>query len=162
MPSQDPNRPQPESRPQDSSKAKSPESAPLYLPALVDKQSMLVALNLVVRALGERRIKCSVAGTLLSAIKLADRLVTEIQDAGLSVYPAHQPGNHAPNPSGTAKPTPAPSSYITGAAALAAAGNYAKTANGHPLPDRFIEEVMAQAHAFRSNTPKPDPRFTRS
>ena len=34
-------------------------------------ESMLVALNLVVRALGERRIKCSVAGTLLSAIKLA-------------------------------------------------------------------------------------------
>src|SRR3954467_10426091 len=117
MPNQEPH-------PQTAAKAKSTEAEPLYLPPLVDKQSMLVALNLVVRALGERRIKCSVAGTLLSAIKFADRLVTEIQDAGLSVYPTRQPGNHVPNP----------------AVALAAAGNHANAANANPLPDRFLQE----------------------
>jgi len=120
---------------------------------------MLVALNLVFRALGERRIKRSVADTLLSAIKFANRLVTEIQDAGLSVYPTRQPGNHFPNPAGTTKPTPVSNSYITGAVALAASGNHPKT--GNPLPDRFVEELMAQAHGFRPNAPKTDPRFTR-
>ena len=122
---------------------------------------MLVALNLVVRALGERRIKCSVAGILLSAIRFADRLVTEIQNAGLSVYPTRQPGNHVARPTSPTNPTPASSSYITGAVALAASGNHPRTAGGNPLPDGFMEEVLAQAHAFKSNAPKPDPRFTR-
>ena len=159
MPSQDPNRPQPEPRSQSNAKAKSDESEPLYLPPLLDKRSMLGALNMVVQALGERRIKRSVAETLLSAIKFADRLVTEIQDAGLSVYPTRQPGNHVANPTGPTKQTPVSDRYITGAVALAASGNHPKT--GNPLPDRFIEELLAQAHGFQSKVPKLDPRFTR-
>jgi hypothetical protein len=161
MPSQDPNRPQPEPRQQNNAKAKSSESEPLYLPPLIDKPSMLVALNLVVRALGERRIRRSVADTLLSAIKFADRLVTEIQDAGLSAYPAHQPVNHVPNPTGPTRQTPVSNSYITGAVALAASGNHSKAPGAYPLPDRFVEEMMAQAHGFQSKAPRLDPRFTR-
>ena len=157
----DPTRPQQEARPQNNAKSKSAEPDPLYLPPLVDKQSMLVALNLVVRALGERRIKCSVASTLLSAIRFADRLVTEIQNAGLSVYPTRQPANPVARPTSPTNPTPASSSYITGKVALAASGNHPNAPGANPLPKGFMEEVLAQAYAFPSKAPKPDPRFTR-
>jgi len=72
-------------RPLKESKAKSGEMEPLSLPPLVDKPSVLAALNEVVQALAEGRIKRSVADTLLSAIKLANRLITEIAQAGPSV-----------------------------------------------------------------------------
>jgi len=63
---------------------------PLDLPPLLDRPSMLVALNQVAQALAANRIKRSVAVTLLAYIKLASRLVTEIGEAGSPGLPAHQ------------------------------------------------------------------------
>ena len=151
---------------QKEAKDRSHDSEPLFLPSLLDKPSMLSAVNLVVHALAEGRIKRSVADTLLTAIKFANRLLNDIEEAGLSLYPAQnypaqnypaQPGARPTGP--TKQKTPVSNSYITGAVALAASGNHPKTDN--PLPDRFLEEMMAQAHAFPSNAPKLDPRFTR-
>jgi hypothetical protein len=44
---------------------------------------------------------------------------------------------------------------------LTAAGNRSKAVGAYRLPDRFLEEMMAQARGFQSSAPKPDPRFTR-
>jgi hypothetical protein len=76
-----------------------------------------------------------------------------------NVAPTQHPYHTVANPTGPTKQTPASSSYITGAVALAASGNHPKT--GNPLPDRFVEEMMARAYAFRSSAPRLDPRFTR-
>ena len=70
--------------------AEARDTEPLDLPPLLDRPSMLVALNQVAQALAANRIKRSVAGTLLSCIKLASRLVTEIGEAGATGLPAHQ------------------------------------------------------------------------
>ena len=64
------------------------ESEPLTLPLIMDKPSALAALNVVLQALGECRIKRSVGETLLSGIKFAGRLLTEIEEAGQTVRPA--------------------------------------------------------------------------
>jgi hypothetical protein len=82
------------SRPHKETKEKSSETEPLILPPLLDKPSVLLALNEVLLALGEGRIKRSVADTLLSIIKLANRLLTEITEAGLPVYSVHQRAAH--------------------------------------------------------------------
>ena len=73
-------------RPPKPAREEPPESEPLLLPPLFDKPSILAALNEVVQALAGGRIKHSVADTLLYAIKLAARLVTELDEAGLSIH----------------------------------------------------------------------------
>jgi hypothetical protein len=88
-------------RPHKEPKAKSSETEPLILPPLLDKPSILVALNEVMLALAEGRIKRSVADSLVSIIKLANRLLTEIAEAGLEVYPIQQPAGQ-----NTYQPTP--------------------------------------------------------
>jgi len=149
-----------EARMQKEARDKSRDSEPLFLPPLLDKPSMLSAVNLVVHALAEGRIKSSAAETLICAIKFANRLLNDIQEAGLSLYPAQNyPTQTGARPTGPTKQAQSSNSYITGAVALAASGNHSMTDN--PLPERFLEEMMAQAHAFPSNSPKPDPRFTR-
>jgi len=77
-------------RPPRQARERSRDLEPLVLPPLLDKPSMLLALNEVFQALGEGRIKRSVAETLLSAIKLALRLVTEIEAAGFGAFPADE------------------------------------------------------------------------
>ena len=57
------------------------ESEPLALPPLLDKCAILVAVNEVIQAASQRRIKCSEARTLLMALKFASRLMTEIDQA---------------------------------------------------------------------------------
>jgi hypothetical protein len=136
-------------RPQQEIKDKSRESEPLFLPPLFDKPSMLAAVNQVVQALAEGRIKRSVADTLLSAIKFANRLLTEIADAGLSVYPTQQPA--------VGRQTGVSSNYITGAVALAASGDHGKAADAYQPSDRLVEEMMAQAQELLAKAPKPDP-----
>ena len=51
---------------------------------LLDKCAILVAVSEVLYAASERRIKCSEARTLLSGLKFASRLMTEIETTGLS------------------------------------------------------------------------------
>ena len=55
------------------------ESEPISLPPLEGKGNILVAINEVIDALAERRIKCAEARILLIGLKFADRLVTELE-----------------------------------------------------------------------------------
>lgn len=71
---------------------------PIVLPSLTDKFSVLVALDEVIHALAEGRIKRSVADTLLSAIKLVSRLVNELAEEGLLATEASQPARSAQMP----------------------------------------------------------------
>jgi len=125
-------------RPLKESKTKSGEMEPLSLPPLVDKPSVLAALNEVVQALAEGRIKRSVADTLLSAIKLANRLITEIAQAGPSVLSTTHfhptavalaaPGNHSKAPFNPALRYPA------------------SQPDNDPSTARLVKELLAQSH----------------
>jgi len=137
-----------------SAKEKSPEMEPLALPPLLDKPSILAAVNIIVHALAEGRIKRSMAETLLSAIKLANRLITELAEAGLSDLLTD---NHF---------QPAP-------IALAASGNphhhpkgtsaFNPSVHSHPAPSfdegpstaRLVRELLAQSHEMQ-RTQKPN------
>jgi hypothetical protein len=128
-------------RPLKPAEEKSSDSEPLSLPPLLDKVSILTAVDHVVRALAEGCIKRSVAATLLSGIKLANRLVTEIAEAGENILPA----------SNYAQPKPL---------ALAASGDGPKPkapfnpalryppsqSSGDPSTDRLVREILAQSH----------------
>lgn len=71
------------------------DNEPLILPALEDKYSVLVALDKIIHALAEGRIKRSVAETLLSGIKLVSRLVNELTEEGLLAPEMPQPARSA-------------------------------------------------------------------
>ena len=150
---------------------------PLILPAMVDKPSALAALNTVIQALGEGRIKRSVADTLLAAIKLANRLLTEISEAGLTVTPAAagsaqrdiyvptlldvdefsdilQHGTYdelrdliVAKQTGTAKQTGRPSHDERGALALAASGDRKKDDSRPVLPSFAYQSDVDPATA---------------
>jgi hypothetical protein len=80
------------------------ESEPLFLPPLIDKCAVLVAVSEVIHAASERRIKCSEARTLLIALKFVSRLMTEIDETGLSSsselesQPCAEPNQREPSP----------------------------------------------------------------
>jgi hypothetical protein len=173
-------------RPHNEPKEKSSETEPLILPPLLDKPSILVALNEVMMALAEGRIKRSVADTLLSIIKLGNRLLTEITEAGLEVYPAWQPAaqniddpthpNHDEfldimenGAAGQVRDHIVASQTgraNNGAVALAASGDRrrkADTSTSAQQPtDRYVEELMAKSHELIAKSPKPDARFIRA
>jgi len=130
-----------------SAQEKSPEMEPLALPPLLDKPSILAAVNIVVHALAEGRIKRSMAETLLSAIKLANRLITELAEAGISDLPTNDYFQPAP-------------------IALAASGNphhpngasaFNPAVHSHPAPSfeedpstaRLVRELLAQSHEMQ-------------
>ena len=143
----------PPSRPQKQPKPDTPESEPLFLPTLVDRPSALTALNQVIQALSEGRIKLSLGSTLLHGIKIAARLINEMEERGI-VMPAApviaRPQSIAPRPS-------APS-----LSRLAASGAATQAFNPmrHPHPsfsddpstDRLVRELLAQSHEM-SRTP---------
>ena len=134
---------------------KDPEAEPLILPQLVDKTSVLAALNLVLHALSEGRIKRSVAHSLLSGIRFAYRLLTEIAEAGLSVHPARQ-----------AAARPAAQSVSRLAASRDSQLDPQKRAeifrSSCESSDKFVEQMMEQAHQLLARSPRPDPVFMRA
>ena len=138
---------------------KDPEAEPLILPQLVDKTSVLAALNLVLHALSEGRIKRSVAHTLLSAIRFGYRLLTEIAEEGLSVHPTRQ-----------AAARPAAQSVARLAASrdpkLDSQLDPQKRAeifrSCYESSDKFVEQMMEQAHQLLARSPRPDPVFMRA
>src|SRR5690348_14978527 len=69
-------------------KEASAEMEPLHLPLIIDRSSALTAVNIVLQAMGERRIKRPLAGTFLSGIKLASRVLTEMAEAHETLSPA--------------------------------------------------------------------------
>ena len=115
------------------------ENEALSLPPLVDKPSVLAALNEVVQALAERRIKRSVAETLLSAIKLANRLITEIAEAGLTVIPAAD--YQQPKPVALAASGDRPKAPFNPALRYPASHS-----DEDPSTARLVKELLAQSH----------------
>ncbi|HXS76371.1 MAG TPA: hypothetical protein VN753_09350 [Terracidiphilus sp.] len=69
---------------------------PLVLPPLTDKYSVLLALDEIIHALAEGRIKRSVAETLLSGMKLVSRLVNELTEEGLLDPEVPEPTGQGP------------------------------------------------------------------
>ena len=136
-----------------SAKEKSPEMEPLALPPLLDKPSILAAVNIVVHALAEGRIKRSMAETLLSAIKLANRLITELAEAGISDLPTNDYFQPAP----IALAASANPHHPNGASALN------PSVHSHPAPSfdedpstaRLVRELLAQSHEMQ-RTQKPN------
>lgn len=63
------------------------ESEPFVLPELEDSRSLLRAVNEVLHAMSERRIKRSEGGTLLFGLQLASKFMHEIETQGLSPLP---------------------------------------------------------------------------
>ncbi|MBS1802064.1 MAG: hypothetical protein JST28_01795 [Acidobacteria bacterium] len=143
--------------------AQETETEPIHLPLIVDRPSALAALNTVMQALGEGCIKRSAADTLLSAIKLAVRLIAEMAEAGETLSPA----TFALRP----QPMPSPNHYQPAqtedklAIAMAAAGEGRKPnpfSTAHPSSSfetdpataRMIKEILAQSRDFpRSQQP---------
>ena len=120
---------------------KSEEHEPLTLPPLNDKQCLLAALNEVLHALAEGRIKRSAADTLLSGIKFAHRLMNEIAQAGESLPALAR--NTRPQTIALAASTDHTKSDLF---------NPAPQYTGHTLHDpdpataRMVKEVLAQSH----------------
>ena len=149
-------------RPRMEAEEESRENEPLMLPPLVDKPSMLAALNQVVQALAAGRIKRSVATTLLSGIKLANRLLTEIAEAGEAASPisSHLQFANAEPAARSQTSSRTGSSPAQTVVRLAASDNPQKPAAIFNS-DRFVEEMMAQAHDLLAGQPRPDPKFLR-
>ena len=138
-------------------KEASAEMEPLNLPPVVDRPAALAAINIVLQALGEGRIKRSVADTLLSAIKLAVRLISEIAESGETISPATFALRSQPMPgSDRFQPTRNDDKL---AIALAAAGEsrkpgpftLARPASAYqsdvdPATARMVKEILAQSH----------------
>ena len=61
------------------SKSARTQTEPFELPNLCDKSAVLFAVNEVIKALAQRRIRCSEAEVLIKGLKLASRLMTEIE-----------------------------------------------------------------------------------
>jgi len=152
-------------RPPKPAREESRESEPLLLPPLFDKPSILAALNEVVQALAGGRIKHSVADTLLHAIKLAARLVTELDEAGLSIHPDdEQPVGRHIDPITRTTNKNGHSHYSNGSVALAASGHRSNGTNTFnpssfagapplypehaldPSTARIVKDLLAQTH----------------
>jgi hypothetical protein len=125
---------------------------------------MLAALNQVLQALAAGRIKRAVAATLLSGIKLADRLLTDIDEAGETISPANgylQPTRNEPavRPQ-TGNSGASGAQTVARIAASQAPANRAPASKALQEPaDSFVEKMMAQAHQRLAGNPGPDPRF---
>ena len=135
-------------------KQESRQSEPLILPTLLDKPSILKAVNEVIQALAAGRIKRSVADTLLSAIKFAGRLLTEIAEACLNASPYtsyFQPNTAALAASGNRPGAAVASSPARHAGAPPLHPEHASSLD--PSTARIIKELLAQTRQL-SQQPK--------
>lgn len=64
------------------------EMEPIHLPLVIDRPSALKAINIILHAMGEGRLKRPIAGTFLSAIKLATRVITDMAEAHETLSPS--------------------------------------------------------------------------
>ena len=132
---------------------KSPDSEPLALPPLTSKLSMLVAVDELVHALAEQRIKCSAADTLLSAIKLAHRILNELSDderaaiarAEDKPYP-QRPQPTSWQPTGQVAMDIAASSRPRKASPFSAPHRHPADFDMDASTASFVRELMAQSH----------------
>jgi hypothetical protein len=127
--------------PQAKAKSDSPEAETLTLPSLLDRPSMLAALNIVLQALAEGRIKRSVAETLLSGIKFAHRLMNKIAEAGETILPIASYAQ--PQPSAIAASSDRPKADIFSLARYSEPGS-----DLDPDTARMVKEILAQSRDF--------------
>lgn len=80
------------------------DSEHLVLPRLEDKYAVLLALDEVIHALAEGRIKRSVAETLLSGLKLVSRLVNDLTEEGLLDSDGPWPSEHSAEAAASLEP----------------------------------------------------------
>jgi hypothetical protein len=133
-------------RPLKPAREESRDSEPLNLPPLLDKPSFLIALNTVIHALAEGRIKRSVAETLFCSIKFANRLLNEIAEAGLSVFPDaayDEPATVALAASGDRPKAAAP---FNPARLYSDRSSLAHASDLDPSMTRFIQQAVAHSH----------------
>ncbi|MBS1805653.1 MAG: hypothetical protein JST28_20115 [Acidobacteria bacterium] len=124
------------------------EMEPLALPPLIDKPSILAAINVVVHALAEGRIKRSVAETLMSAIRLANRLITEIAEAGLSHLLTID--NLEPTPVALAASSNQ-HHHPNGAGAFNPAHSNPAALDEDPETAQLLRELLAQSHELQQS-----------
>lgn len=169
-------------RPRREVQEESREAASLVLPLLHDKPSVLTALNELIQAIANDRIRHSEATTLLSGIKLAARLIREIEAAALAKSAGqnlpdstllHSGERHNGAPAqipARQKETaahPKPRSSGQTVTHLAASRDpRISPALSHTPPvrtdDLFIEQLMAQSQQLLAGSPRPDSRFLRA
>ena len=136
--------------------ANEPEMEPIHLPLIIDRPSALKAINIVLQAMGEGRVKRSAAGTLLSGIKLAARLITEMAEAGETLSPADMHSLRAIRTSDRFQPVRTDDKLALALAAAAenrkptpfsaARPSCAYQSGLDPATARMVKEVLAQSH----------------
>ena len=136
--------------------AKEPEMEPIHLPLIIDRPSALKAINIVLQAMGETRIKRSVAGTLLSGIKLATRLITEMAEAGETLSPADMHSLRLIRTSDRFQPARTDDKLALALAASSesrkpspfnsARPSFADQSDLDPATARMVKEILAQSH----------------
>ena len=146
-------------------KETSAEMEPLHLPLIIDRSSALTAVNIVLQAMGERRIKRSVAGTFLSGIKLASRVLTEMAEAHETLSPADMHRFRSMRSSDRSQPARTDDNLAIALAAAdesrkpnpfsAARPSLAYQSDLDPDTARMVKEILAQSRDFpRTQQPK--------
>jgi hypothetical protein len=146
------------------------ESEPITLPPLESKCAILVAINEIVEALAERRIKCSEARALLFGLKFAHRIMTELEEERRFSNSKNHPGSAEqstpaqsakPAPIQTQKPSPGELDQFVQSLQKAAvqhlrdqtAAPPRKAATATPDEDRFIAALAASSDDPRERRP---------
>jgi hypothetical protein len=138
-------------------KEESRDNETLEFPPLQDKYSILLALDEVIHALAEGRIKRSVAETLISGIKVCSRLVSELIEEGLLAPEEPEVAESAqmpasPEPQFVPQIAAARSSLASGSTKAPIAFSPSHRPSAEPEIDsstrRMIRELLAQSHAI--------------
>ena len=137
------------------------EKETLVLPHLLDKVSVLAAINEVVQAIANDQINLSVAGTLLSAFKLASRLLTEVAEEGIGAIRDHDLCNATlrklENTLAKTRQSYVPDNTVALAASAQQPRRKDTFSASHPFPEadsataRLVQELIAQSHQFATN-----------
>jgi len=146
-------------------KEASAEMEPLHLPLIIDRSSALTAVNIVLQAMGERRIKRPLAGTFLSGIKLASRVLTEMAEAHETLSPADMHRFRSMRSSDRSQPARTDDNLAIALAAAdesrkpnpfsAARPSLAYQSDLDPDTARMVKEILAQSRDFpRTQQPK--------
>ena len=133
------------------------QSEPLELPLLQDPYAVLLAMDIVVRALAEARIKRPVADTLISGIKFCSRVIRELMEEGVLQHEEPNPGEDTevparPEPRLVQQMAPAGSSSLSGSNKTPGVFSASHRPSAPPDIDsstpRTIRELIAQSKAI--------------
>ena len=141
-------------RPPRPAKEEARQSETLELPLLQDPYAVLLAMDMVVRALAEGRIKRPVADTLISGIKFCGHAIRKLMDEGYLPHEEPNPGEDTqalPRPEPKIVPqmaaarSPPPSSPPKAPVAFSASRPSSAEPNIDSSTQRMIRELLAQS-----------------